>query len=233
MHQKILIVDQKQVFLGSANLTPSSLSMHGNLVMGIENEALADKLTKRAKSMDEEGHVTPLLHQETAAGEQKVELWMLPDDPKGVKRMIELFRAAQKSIQVAMFTWTRFDFTQELIAAAKRGVKVEAVIDHNSGKGSSAKIVEMLAKAGIPVKLSKGPGLLHHKFAYIDREILVNGSANWTSAAFKSNDDVFMVIWPLTDTQRIKMDDLYSVIQKQSEIPKKASQKMTKLKAAA
>lgn len=220
MHQKILIIDNRQIWLGSANLTPSSLNIHGNLVIGIDNPALAEALTKRAKSMDEEGGVSsPLLHRETTAGSQNLELWVLPDDPKAVQRMIDLFRSAKKTIKVAMFTWTRADFTQELIAAAKRGVQVYAVLDRYAGKGASAKVVQSLEQAGIPVRLSTSQGLLHHKFAYIDDSILVNGSANWTNAAFKSNDDYFIVVYPLTPDQQIKMNQLWSAIYRQSAKP--------------
>ncbi len=219
MHQKILIIDDKQIWLGSANLTTSSLQVHGNLVMSLENSALAEALTARAKSMNEEGGYTPLLHRETTAGPQNLELWVLPDDPHAVKRMIDLFRSAQKSIKVAMFTWTRVDFTEELIAAAKRGVKVEAVIDRYSGKGASAKIVRLLKEGDLPVRLSTGNKLLHHKFAYIDDSILINGSANWTNAAFKENDDYFIILYPLTPEQQAKMNQLWSVIVKESEPP--------------
>lgn len=219
MHQKILIIDNKQIWLGSANLTSNSLNTHGNLVLGIDNPALAQALTTRIKSMDEQGGYSPLLHREIIAGPQNVELWVLPDDPNAVKRMIELFRSAQKSIKVAMFTWTRVDFTEELIAAAKRGIKVETVIDRYSGKGASAKIVRLLKEEGVPVRLSTGNKLLHHKFAYIDDSILVNGSANWTHAAFKNNDDYFIVLYPLTPEQQTKMDLLWNVILKESEQP--------------
>lgn len=219
MHQKILIVDNRQILLGSANLTYSSLNIHGNLVIGMENPILAKALTERAKSMDDEGGFTPLLHQVTTSGPQAVELWVLPDDQEASKRMIELFRAAQKSIRVAMFMWTRADFTQELITASKRGVKVEVVIDRNNGKGAGAKIVNVLEKGGIPVTLSTGQGLLHHKFACIDEKILVNGSANWTHKAFHENDDYFLIVNPLTAEQQIKMNRLFQVIKKQSEKP--------------
>lgn len=219
MHQKILIIDDKQIWVGSANMTTSSLNVHSNLVMGLENPALAQALTERAKSMDESGGYTPLLHRETQSGNQNLELWVLPDDRNAVKRMIELFRSAQKTIKVAMFTWTRVDFAEELIAATKRGVKVETVFDRYSGKGASAKIVRLLEQNGLPVRLSTGNKLMHNKFAYIDDTILVNGSANWTNAAFKENDDYFIILYPLTLEQQIKMNKLWSAIVKQSEPP--------------
>jgi cardiolipin synthase A/B len=217
MHQKILVVDNKQILLGSANMTGESLNVHGNLILAFEHPVLADALTKKAQSMDDEGSSTPLLHTNTFAADQNLELWILPDDNNAVRRLIELIQSAQKTIKVAMFTWTRTDLTQELIEAAKRGVQVEAVVDRYSGKGASAKVVKMLGDAGIPVKLSTGQGLLHHKFAYIDDNILINGSANWTISAFKYNDDCFVVMYPLTENQKSKMDFLWARIQKESK----------------
>lgn len=219
MHQKILIIDQKQIIFGSANMTQESLRTHGNLVMALDNPGLAQLMIAKAHSMDDEGNHTPLMHQKFQSGGQEMELWELPDDSQAANRVIELIRSAKKTIKVAMYTWTRKDFTQELIDAARRGVKVEAVVDRYSGKGASAKIVEMLSKGGIPVHLSTGQGLLHYKFAYIDEKILINGSANWTAAAFKDNDDFFVVIHSLTDTQRKKMNELWQVIWKKSALP--------------
>lgn len=232
MHQKILIIDNQRIWLGSANLTMSSLKIHGNLVLGIDNPALAQALTMRIKSMDEDGSVSsPLLHRKTTAGSQYVELWVLPDDPRAVKQMINFFRSATKTIKVAMFTWTRVDFTKELIDAAQRGVQVQVVIDRNSGKSAGVKIVRMLEQAGISVRLSTSRGLLHHKFAYIDNQILINGSANWTNAAFKSNDDYFIVVYPLTVEQQEKMNQIWSIIHKESTKPSVSSEKIDPLQS--
>lgn len=217
MHQKILIIDRKQILLGSANMTHDSLRVHGNLVIGMENPALAEIMIAKAMSMDDEGNHSPLMHQDAMAAGQNIQLWELPDDPEAVNCMINLLRSAKKSIRVAMFTWTRSDFTKELLNAANRGVKVEAVIDRYSGRGSSAKIVKMLELGGIPVHLSTGHGLLHYKFAYIDEDILVNGSANWTNAAFQTNDDCFLVLYPLNEEQKNKMNLLWKNIWQNSK----------------
>lgn len=218
MHQKILVVDEKLILIGSANLTRESLTLHGNLVFGIEHPDLAKLLVRKIKSMDDAGEFIPLLHQKLTACNQAIEFWALPDDSRAVKRMTELLRSAQKSIKIAMFTWTRHDFAKELIQASQRGVTVEAVIDRNSGKGASSKVVKILNDAGLKVKLSTNQGLLHHKFAIIDDKILINGSANWTRAAFKDNDDCFMVISDLTEEQKKTMKSVWKVIQKNSEV---------------
>lgn len=216
-HQKILVIDDTRIILGSSNLSHDSLRVYGNLVIGLENPALAQLLSDKIRSMDQDGKSIPLLHKDAIVGNQQVELWILPDDQQAAERVLSLFRAAKKSIKIAMFTWTRRDFTEELIRAAKRGVKVEAVVDRYAGKGAGAKTVKMLSEAGIPIGLSTGKGLLHHKFAYIDDTILVNGSANWTLNAFKNNDDTFLILQPLTAEQQNKLNRLWTVITNESE----------------
>lgn len=212
MHQKILIIDGCFIILGSANLTYSSLNIHGNLVLALHHPELAAALSQRIKSMEPDGSFAPLLHRITKIGDQTLELWVLPDNQDATKRLTELFRSAKKSIRVAMFFWTRLDFAQEMIAAAKRGVTVSAVIDQNAGKGAGMKVVRLLDENGIPIYLSTGKGLLHHKFAYIDETILVNGSANWTFNAFNSNDDYFVILSPLNREQQVKVEGLWDVI---------------------
>lgn len=217
MHLKILVVDKRLIWLGSANMTGESLRLHGNLVEGIESPALAEEVWARASSMNQENVACGHCYRAVQAGDQKVELWFLPNNPPAVDRIISLLRSAKKTIRVAMFTFTRYDLARELIAAVKRGVRVEVVIDNASGKGASAKVVQLLASNGVPVALSTSQGLLHHKFAYIDETILVNGSANWTKSAFTVNDDCFMVVDPLTEKQQRFLNALWKVVAYESE----------------
>jgi cardiolipin synthase A/B len=226
MHQKILIIDNQRILLGSANMTTKSLTTYGNLVYGIDNPALAEALTAKAFSMDEEGGSTPLLHKETQVAGQNLELWILPDDTKAVDRMITALRSAQKTMRIAMFTFTRMDFAQEIIDAAKRGVQVDIVLDRYSSKGANAKVVRTLEQANIPVRLSTGNDLLHYKFVEIDQTTLINGSANWTNNAFKANDDCFIILSPLNAAQQQKLDQMWKVIWSKSSLSTAESSKV-------
>lgn len=216
MHQKIVVIDHKQTWIGSANLTTDSLQLHGNLVMAISGENFAKNIEAKAKAMDEEELLALIPHQTFSIKEQKLEMWFLPDNKDGSEAIARQLQAAEKTIRVAMFTWTRKDFAQEIVKAAKRGVKVEVVIDNNSAKGSSKNIAEYLAKQGIAVALGPSNVLLHHKFAYIDGKLLINGSANWTQAAFTQNDDCFVILHNLIEEQKSKMETLWQAIQQQS-----------------
>jgi len=216
MHQKILVIDEHKTWLGSANMTTESLRMHGNLVMAMDDPILAGAIMNKARTMKVEGHDLAFPFQYFNIGGQKAELWFLPDNKNAIDRLKTLIQGAKKTVRVAMFTWTRQDLAQEIIAASKRGIQTEVVIDHYAGKGASAKIVKLLKKNNIAVNLSRGGPLLHHKFLYIDGKTLVNGSANWTKAAFTQNDDCFMVLHDLTTPQKESMEMLWHTIRAES-----------------
>lgn len=212
MHLKILVIDEEMTFIGSANMTKDSLQSHGNLVLGVPSLALAKYVTAKAESLDIERLGAPFNHQEFTCGGQKLDLWFLPDNREASLKLKSLIRSAKKTIRIAMFTWTRKDFAQNVIDAVKRGVDAEVVIDYYQGKGASESIVQLLKKQGVKVRISRGGPLLHHKFLVVDDQTLVNGSANWTKAAFTRNDDCFIILTTLTEDQKAKLKSLWNII---------------------
>jgi phosphatidylserine/phosphatidylglycerophosphate/cardiolipin synthase-like enzyme len=209
MHQKILVVDERQVWIGSANWTPTSLRNHSNLVIGMEAPELASLLVESCVSRLDGTEPPHLAARRFDVGGEQIEYWQLPTDRQALDRVIGLIDQAQEQIRILLFTWTHPQLTERVIAAHRRGVRVEVVIDGYAGAGSSRKTVEELVTAGVRVRLSLGPELLHHKLLWIDEVTLVCGSANWTRAAFTKNDDAFVVLYPLTRAQRKKMKALW------------------------
>jgi len=216
MHLKVLVIDESQVFIGSANMTSDSLHMHGNLVTALVNPALAQYILQKARSMPVDGLGKAFRKETFTFGNQQLEIWFLPDNPDAIHRLKQLMREAKKSIQIAMFTWTRRDLAQEVVDAKKRGVNVQVVLDHYAGKGAGAAILKILTQNDIDVRMSQGGALLHHKCMVVDGETLVNGSANWTKAAFTQNDDCFIVLHNLTEEQRKTLENLWQVLRNES-----------------
>jgi phosphatidylserine/phosphatidylglycerophosphate/cardiolipin synthase-like enzyme len=216
MHQKILVVDNLVTWIGSANLTGESLRVHDNLMNAIRSEGFADMVTAKAKSYASETF-QPFTYRNFQIGDQVVELWFLPDNKDAIDRLTYLIEKATKSIRIAMFTWTRRDLAKAVIAAHQRGVKVEVVLDRNSAEGAGAEIKDMLCAEKIPVYLSKGDALMHNKFMEVDDRNLINGSANWTLAAFNDNDDNFIILTHLTHDQNLYMDDVWKELLLHSE----------------
>jgi phosphatidylserine/phosphatidylglycerophosphate/cardiolipin synthase-like enzyme len=217
MHLKILVVDDELVWIGSANMTGESLRLHGNLIAGFDAPELAQWIGKKLFALAD-GTNDPYPQQSFLIGHQTLEFWFLPNDKGAVHRIRSLIRAAKKTIKIAMFTWTRLDFVNDIVSANLRGVDVKIVLDNNSSKGSSVGVVKALQKGKIPVRVNTGQGLLHYKTMIIDDEILVNGSANWTKAAFRQNEDCYFVLSPLNEEQREFLKEMWETIVKNSKL---------------
>jgi cardiolipin synthase len=199
MHQKILIVDGKRVWIGSANFTTESLKLHDNLVAGVASPEFSQTILS-----ENAPHAFII-------GGQRFEFWNLPQDRRtGLTRLIGLIEGAEQSVCVAMYTWTHPELTEAVIRAHERGVSVEVILDRGQARGVGRNTTKRLLESGVSVWLSSGQKLLHHKCLWIDEKILVNGSANWTKAAFSKNKDCFFILYDLSEEQQKKMRAMWS-----------------------
>ncbi|MFI5334551.1 MAG: phosphatidylserine/phosphatidylglycerophosphate/cardiolipin synthase family protein [Chlamydiales bacterium] len=204
MHRKILILDHEKVLLGSANLTATSLKAHDNLVAALYHPGLANFLGENESG----SHLFSL-------GKTKGELWLLPSE-RAQARLIEEIDHAKEKIYVAMFTLTHPLLTEALISAHKRGVDVRVALDHYTAEGASAPVLKQLRESGIPLFLSQGQQLFHHKWAWIDRSTFILGSANWTRAAFTQNQDCLMILHHLKFKHKKQLEKIWNIIEKES-----------------
>ena len=210
MHRKVVIIDDHLVFMGSDNFTKESLQVHENILLAVDSTSLAEALLH-----EKGGGRSYIFSHQTA------ELFLLPQDKEAEKTLIDRINGAQKSLKVAMFTWTSARFAEAVIAAHKRGVLVEVALDRQSCHGTSRKIARLLHREGIALFQNQGPGLLHHKFALIDDTTLITGSANWTVGAFKRNAEVVLILNPLTAEQQHFFSDLWTILTLSSKRPDK------------
>lgn len=207
MHRKIVIIDDAIVFLGSANLTTASLKHHDNLVVGLYHKNLAQFLKEQTNR--------PYFSFEIAG--QLAELWLLPDiNHQALDKLLFFLANAQEKIQIAMFTLTHPQIADALIEAQKRGVQTQIAIDYYTARGASRKTIEKLKRAGVTILLSRGQELLHHKWALIDQQTFVMGSANWTKAAFAKNEDFLLFFPQLNSYQKKFLIRLWNVIEQES-----------------
>lgn len=81
------------------------------------------------------------------------------------------------------------DEDQEIWAEVDDLVDTDGDGDISEAELAAGDVGTVLAQAGIPViddteDGSKGSGLMHHKFAVIDGQVVLSGSANWTHSGF-------------------------------------------------
>lgn len=107
-------------------------------------------------------------------------------------RILYWIKRANVSVHVMVYTLTLDRVGDALVDAHKRGIDVKVILDrYNAEEGSE---YNKLVKAGVPVKLHQGSGLMHNKVAVIDDSITLTGSYNWTRTAENENDENLIVI---------------------------------------
>jgi phosphatidylserine/phosphatidylglycerophosphate/cardiolipin synthase-like enzyme len=112
------------------------------------------------------------------------------------KKVIPLIDVAKRSIDIIVFDWRWYSqdpgasvqlFNQAVVRAAKRGVRVRAVVN-------SDVILNTLLSVGILAKRVKIKNLLHVKLMIIDDEVVILGSHNYTQSAFNVNLELSVIL---------------------------------------
>lgn len=110
------------------------------------------------------------------------------------EKVISVIRDADKFVYAAIYTFTRQDIKNALLAAKLRGLDVKIIID--SGQSDKVeqqkKIVKELQEAGIKVGFQDHSGLMHIK-TVVTEKAYASGSYNWTASATTINDEVLEV----------------------------------------
>lgn len=204
MHEKWFMVDEHTLFLGTANLTTSSLTMHENFLMGIYSPVLCTELSHRKKN-----------HYHALVDSQHIDLFFLPNS-QALSSLLTVLNQAKSSVILSLFTFTHPVISETLVQLHRRRVHVELYLDQRAARGSSKKVVKQLREAGIRVRVSQGLPLFHHKWGLIDSDTLILGSANWTKAAFEKNQDLLLFLTPLNCQQQRILKRIVRIIGQES-----------------
>lgn len=103
-------------------------------------------------------------------------------------RIVQEIQRARKSIDIAIYSFTRDEIADALIAAKNRGVAIRILADSEQAPGVGSEIARLEA-AGFQLKRTPGlnGGIMHHKFAIFDNQVLLTGSYNWSTSAETRN----------------------------------------------
>lgn len=110
------------------------------------------------------------------------------------EEIINQIRDADKFVYFAVYTFTRQDIEQALLAAKYRGLTVIGITDrdqYSQAPGQKA-LIDALRNDGIPVYEQDHLGIMHMKTLVTDKAY-ASGSYNWTTAATNINDEVLEV----------------------------------------
>jgi phosphatidylserine/phosphatidylglycerophosphate/cardiolipin synthase-like enzyme len=115
-------------------------------------------------------------------------------DIKANEEVIKLIQDADEFVYFAIYTFTRSDIKDALLAAKYRGVDVRGVVDGSqiTRIELQGKTVKELREAGIPIVTQDHLGIMHLK-TLVTEKAYVSGSYNWTAAATNLNDEVIEI----------------------------------------
>jgi phosphatidylserine/phosphatidylglycerophosphate/cardiolipin synthase-like enzyme len=114
--------------------------------------------------------------------------------------VLKVIGASRREIRMLAYALTSAPVVDALIAAKKRGVDVQVLVDFKenisadrSGKAHAA--LGALAAAGIPVRTIDVFAIHHDKVLVVDAATVQTGSFNYTQAAARSNSENAIVLW--------------------------------------
>jgi phosphatidylserine/phosphatidylglycerophosphate/cardiolipin synthase-like enzyme len=115
--------------------------------------------------------------------------------PKGgcADRVVNEINKAHREILVLAYSFTSKPITVALIAAHKRGVTVDVVLDHSNEKEPHTDL-PLLIDAGVKPLVDSHHAIAHNKVMVIDRRTILTGSFNFTRQAEIENAENLLVL---------------------------------------
>lgn len=198
MHNKFVIIDGKEVWTGSLNLTWSGVNADNNNLVRIRSEKLAldyeiefEEMFVDQRFGSESRGDTP--YPRMIVESIPIEVYFAPEDHVQ-SRLLELLRSADTSVDFLALSFTSDSLSDALIVDAQKGVKIRGVYEEGNALTDTGSDYYAMRKAGLNVLLDGNSGLMHHKVLIIDGETVVFGSYNFTSSAERRNDENIVIV---------------------------------------
>lgn len=195
MHNKMIIVDSKTLFMGSWNMSYNdTFRNNNNLLVITDPKLIANYQAKFNELFVDKKFGTKAVVQALAPslniGGMQVENYFSPPDHV-MDKLVAAVQGAKKSVRFMAFTYTSQPLAAAMIAAAKKGIIVEGVIEN---RGASQGALPLFTCASLPVKTDGNKYTMHHKVIIIDDQIVITGSFNFTKSADEANDDNVLIL---------------------------------------
>ncbi|MFZ5819137.1 MAG: phospholipase D-like domain-containing protein [Chloroflexota bacterium] len=199
MHNKFVVIDRSEVWLGSMNFTNTGVYSDNNNWLLIRSVKMAENYTKEFDEMfvdDKFGSdalpatPNPVLTIDGTV----VETYFSPDDSVALS-LLPLLENAQQSIYFMAYSFTSDPLGEMIRARAAAGVTVAGVMDAEQIKSNIGTEYDPFQQAGLDVRSDGNARLMHHKVMIIDEEIVITGSYNFTNSAETRNDENLVIIY--------------------------------------
>ncbi|XP_074866883.1 mitochondrial cardiolipin hydrolase isoform X2 [Carettochelys insculpta] len=117
----------------------------------------------------------------------------LPHGDSPLGRLLRRLLSARRSLELCLFAFSSQQLGRAVLLLHRRGVRVRLLTDSDY-MGLAGSQVGRLRQAGIQVRHDQESGYMHHKFAIVDKKMLITGSLNWTTQAIQNNRENVMIV---------------------------------------
>lgn len=197
MHNKFVVIDGKQVWTGSWNLTTNGTYRNNNNIVVADSKLLAENYTAEFEEMFVQrkfGAASPdktPYPQIEIAGVPVENIFEAEGDAR--TRIIQLIKGAKSSLEVMAFVFTDDDIASAIIARHRAGIPVRMVIETRNLDAAGSDVAAF-QQAGIDILPDGSPYQMHHKVIIIDQVVVITGSYNFSRNASDYNDENVLIL---------------------------------------
>lgn len=199
MHNKFVVIDGSEVWLGGMNYTDSGAYADNNMMMRIRSVKIAENYIREFEEMYVDDKFGDNVRSDTPNPRVTldgipVDTYFSPDD--GVQAiLLDILNEAQESIYFMAFSFTSDELGDTIRKRAEAGVTVAGVMDEEQVQSNIGTEYDSFRQAGLDVYIDGNAGQMHHKIMIVDESIVIAGSYNFTNSAETRNDENLLVIY--------------------------------------
>jgi len=199
MHDKFMVIDRTEVWLGSMNFTDSGTYNDNNNMIRVLSTKIAENYSVEFNEMFENNLFGPDVLSATpnptvTLDGTRVDTYFSPDDHV-LTALYNLLSESEESIYFLAFSFTSNELGEIVRTKADEGLDIKGVMDQEQVASNTGTEFDPFRQAGLDVLIDGNEGQMHHKVFIVDEKIVVLGSYNFSRSAEERNDENILIIY--------------------------------------
>jgi phosphatidylserine/phosphatidylglycerophosphate/cardiolipin synthase-like enzyme len=210
MHNKFIVIDKSELWLGSMNFTDSGAYDDNNNLMRIHSTKIAENYLVEFKEMFEDDMFGPDIVPQTpnptvTIDGTKIDIYFSPDDGV-IDALVKLLNEAEESIHFLTFSFTSNELGDIIRAKDEARLTILGVMDEEQISSNQGTEFDPFKQSKIDVRIDGNAGQMHHKVFIVDEKIVVLGSYNFSQNAEVRNDENLIIVYNQVLAEQFMME---------------------------
>jgi phosphatidylserine/phosphatidylglycerophosphate/cardiolipin synthase-like enzyme len=199
MHDKFMIIDRSEVWLGSMNFTDSGAYDDNNNMIRILSTKIAANYTTEFEEMFIDNLFGPDIRAETpnptiTIDGTRIDTLFSPDDGV-INSLASVLNTAEESIHFLAYSFTSNDLGDLVREKDAAGLTIRGVMEEEQVNSNQGTEYDPFKQADVDVRIDGIDGQMHHKVFIIDGKIIAFGSYNFSQSAEERNDENVIIVY--------------------------------------